>query len=376
MSLPVSRRSFLSLATSGLALGAVGLAPVAEAARRKAADTAAATPGVMPATGTVYLNFNECPLGPSPAALAAAQAILPRSGRYLFELSDELIAAFVGQQRLPADHVAVYPGSSEPLARAARAFTTPRASVVVADPTFEAVADVAAAHGAPVRRVPLRADGAHDVKAMASADPNAGLIYLCNPNNPTGSVTKRADIEWLLANKPASSVLLVDEAYLHYSDEPSVIDLIGQRQDLLVLRTFSKLYGMAGLRLGLAVAAPGLQTRLAAFGQNPVSVPALAAGIASLQDLQLVPTRRAENARIRDATIAWLQSKGYKCLPSQANCFMVDVKRDGAAFAAAMAKQGVIVGRSWPIWPKLVRVTVGTEAEMLRFREAFVKARK
>ncbi|WP_267118389.1 aminotransferase class I/II-fold pyridoxal phosphate-dependent enzyme, partial [Xanthomonas sacchari] len=229
---------------------------------------------------------------------------------------------------------------------------------------------------APVRRVPLRADGAHDVKAMASADPNAGLIYLCNPNNPTGSVTKRADIEWLLANKPASSVLLVDEAYLHYSDESSVIDLIGQRQDLLVLRTFSKLYGMAGLRLGLAVAAPGLQTRLAAFGQNPVSVPALAAGIASLQDLQLVPTRRAENARIRDATIAWLQSKGYKCLPSQANCFMVDVKRDGAAFAAAMAKQGVIVGRSWPIWPKLVRVTVGSEAEMLRFRDAFVKARK
>ncbi|KWV10338.1 pyridoxal phosphate-dependent aminotransferase, partial [Xanthomonas translucens] len=247
---------------------------------------------------------------------------------------------------------------------------------VVADPTFEAVADVAAAHGAPVRRVPLRADGAHDVKAMASADPNAGLIYLCNPNNPSGSVTARADIEWLLANKPASSVLLVDEAYIHYSDQPSVIDLIGQRQDLLVLRTFSKLYGMAGLRLGLAVASPGLLTKLAAFGQNPVAVTAVAAGIASLRDVQLVPVRRAENARIRNETIAWLQSKGYTCLPSQANCFMVDVKRDGKAFAEAMTKQGVMIGRSWPVWPKLVRVTVGSEAEMLRFREAFLKARK
>ncbi|QSQ29378.1 pyridoxal phosphate-dependent aminotransferase [Xanthomonas translucens] len=374
MSLPVSRRSFLSLATSGLAVGALDLAPGAEAAKRKAAAVAA--PGVAPAAGPVYLNFNECPLGPAPAALDAAQAILPRAGRYLFELQHDLIALFAGAQQLPSDHVAVYPGSSDPLNRAARAFTSARAGVVVADPTFEAVADVAAAHGASVRRVPLRADGAHDVKAMASADPNAGLIYLCNPNNPTGSVTARADIEWLLANKPASSVLLVDEAYIHYSDQPSVIDLIGQRQDLLVLRTFSKLYGMAGLRLGLAVASPGLLTKLAAFGQNPVAVTAVAAGIASLRDVQLVPVRRAENARIRNETIAWLQSKGYTCLPSQANCFMVDVKRDGKAFAAAMTKQGVMIGRSWPVWPKLVRVTVGSEAEMLRFREAFLKARK
>ncbi|CTP85497.1 histidinol-phosphate aminotransferase [Xanthomonas translucens pv. phlei] len=270
VSLPVSRRSFLSLASSGLA------------------------PGVAPAAGPVYLNFNECPLGPAPAALDAAQAILPRAGRYLFELQHDLIALFAGEHQLPSDHVAVYPGSSDPLNRAARAFTSARAGVVVADPTFEAVADVA---GAPVRRVPLRADGGHDVKAMASADPNAGLIYLCNPNNPTGSITARADIEWLLANKPASSVLLVDEAYIHYSDQPSVIDLIGQRQDLLVLRTFSKLYGMAGLHLGLTVTSPGLLTKLAAFGQNPAAVTAVAAGVASLRDVQDVKrfdTKRAD----------------------------------------------------------------------------------
>ncbi|PPU94622.1 pyridoxal phosphate-dependent aminotransferase [Xanthomonas albilineans] len=375
MSLPVSRRSFLSLATSGLTLGAVGLTPATEAARRKAAG-AEAMPGVMPATGTVYLNLNECPLGPAPAALEAVRAILPRAGRYLLELPNRLVAAFADQEQLPSDHVAVYPGSSEALARAARAFTSVRASVVMPDPTFEEVANVAAAQGAPVRRVPLRADGAHDVKAMASADPNAGLIYLCNPNNPTGSITPRADIEWLLRNKPASSVLLVDEAYLHYSEQPSVIDLIDQRQDLLVLRTFSKLYGMAGLRLGLAAASPGLLGKLAGFGHNPVAITAAAAGIACLGDRQLVPMRRAENARIRDATIVWLQNKGYACLPSQANCFMVDVKHDGKAFAAAMAKQEVIVGRIWPSWPRRVRVTVGTEAEMLRFREAFMQARK
>ncbi|NEL41947.1 MAG: aminotransferase class I/II-fold pyridoxal phosphate-dependent enzyme, partial [Xanthomonas perforans] len=102
--------------------------------------------------------------------------------------------------------------------------------------------------------------------------------------------------------------------------------------------------------------------------------PAMAAGIASLRDPQLVQTRRAENARVRDDTIAWLKSKGYTCLPTQANCFLLDVKRDAGVFADSMQKQGVIVGRSWPIWPKRVRVSVGTEAEMVRFREAFTKA--
>ena len=135
-------------------------------------------------------------------------------------------------------------------------------------------------------------------------------------------------------------------------------------------------YGMAGMRLGAALAPPGLLTKLASLGGNPLPVPAMAAGIASLRDPMLVPSRRADNARVRDDTIAWLKSKGYTCLPSQANCFMVDVKRDGKVFADSMQKQGVIVGRSWPIWPKRVRVTVGSEAEMLRFREAFAKAKR
>lgn len=371
MSQPVSRRSFLQLASSGLAVSALG---IGEAAARKA--KVPPPPGVAPATGTVYLNFNECPLGPSPEAQEAAMRIVARSGRYLFEMGEELAAQMAGIEQLPTDHIALYPGSSEPLNRCATLFTSARAGVVVADPTFEEVADVAAAQGAPVYRVPLRADGAHDVRAMAKAAPEAGLIYLCNPNNPTGSITPRADIEWLLAHKPASAILLVDEAYLHYSHEPSVAPRVRERQDLVVLRTFSKLYGMAGLRLGAALASPGLLERLARPGENPLAVTAMAAGIASLRDPQLVPQRRAENARIRDATLAWLEDQGYACLPSQSNCFMVDVRRDGKAFAAAMQQQGVLVGRSWPVWPKRVRVTVGTEAEMLRFREAFMKARR
>lgn len=362
MSASVSRRSFLQLAGAGLAASSLGVAPAALAAA-PAANAAV--------DRKIYLNFNECPLGPSPAALQAISRGLPTTGRYRFELAAQLRDLLAAQLGVPAERLALYPGSSDPLNRAGHLFTSAEASVVVPDPTFEAVADVAAAHGAPVHKVPLAADFSHDVEAMAAADPRAGLIYVCNPNNPTGSVTPRARIEWLLAHKPADAVVLVDEAYIHYSEQPSVVDLAGRRDDLIVLRTFSKLYGMAGLRLGAAVASPALLARLEQIGGNPLPVPAMLAADASLRDSALVPTRRAANARIRQQTVEWLQAQGYACIPSESNCFMVDIQADGKAFSQAMAARGVVVGRSWPIWPQRVRVTVGTEAEMQQFRAAF-----
>ena len=368
MSLPVSRRSFLQLAGAGLAATALEVAPVARA------ESAIAP--VAAASRKVLLNFNECPLGPAPAALQAITRGLPGSGRYQFELAARLGTLLASQLGVAEDHLALYPGSSEPLNRAAHLFTSAGASVVTPDPTFEAVADVAAGLGAPVHRVPLAADFSHDVEAMAAADPRAGLLYVCNPNNPTGSVTPRTRIEWLLAHKPDGAVVLVDEAYIHYSEQPSVIDLVAQRDDLIVLRTFSKLYGMAGLRLGAAIAAPKLLARLRQLGDNPLPVPALLAADASLRDSALVPTRRAANARIRQQTLEWLQAQGYSTIPSESNCFMVDVRSDGRAFTAAMAAEGVVIGRSWPIWPERVRVTVGTEAEMQRFRQAFAEVVK
>lgn len=200
------------------------------------------------------------------------------------------------------------------------------------------------------------------------------MLYLCNPNNPTGSITPAADIAWLLAHKPARTRVLVDEAYLQYSEQRSVIGQVMQRDDLIVLRTFSKLYGMAGLRLGVAAAHPDRLRELASLGDNPLPVTALAAGLASLRDPDLIVRRRAENAQVRQATIAWLGKRGFSCVPSEANCFVVDVQREGAAFAAAMAERGVVIGRSWAIWPHRVRVTVGTAAEMERFQTAFTAA--
>ena len=357
-----SRRSFLQLAGTGLALSGLGVSTVS-----------AASPRASAVGGPVLLNFNECPYGPAPVAQAAAREIVAGSGRYLFALAGELRDLFASQEGIGKDHVRLYPGSSEPLNRAAILWTSASAGLVVADPTFEALGDLAAARGATVAKVPLREDGAHDVRAMAAAAAriNAGLLYLCNPNNPTGSITPAADIAWLLANKPRQTRVLVDEAYLQYSEQRSVIGQVMQRDDVIVLRTFSKLYGMAGLRLGVAAAHPDRLRELASLGDNPLPVTALAAGLASLRAPGLVAQRKAENAQVRQATVAWLAARGFSCVPTEANCFVVDVKRDGNAFTAAMAEHGVVIGRSWPIWPQRVRVTVGTAAEMARFRDAF-----
>jgi len=368
VTLPASRRHFLQLAGAGLALASSGLP--------RSAQAQPATVAPPPAdAGAVLLNFNECPYGPSPAAQQAARDSIASCGRYRFALAGEVRDAFIAQAGIPADHVRLYPGSSEPLNRAATLWTGPQAGLVVADPTFETLGEMAASRGAHVQKVPLRGDGAHDLRAMvaaAHARPT-GLLYVCNPNNPTGSISPANELAWLLANKPAGTRVLLDEAYLQYSQQPSLIAQVAQRDDLIVLRTFSKLYGMAGLRLGVAAAHPERLRELASLGENPLPVPALAAALASLRDPQLIPQRRLQNAKVRQATIAWLGKRGFDCLPTEANCFVVDVQRDGAAFARAMADNGVVIGRSWPVWPQRVRVTVGTEEEMARFRSAFAK---
>ena len=322
----------------------------------------------------IRLNANESPWGPCPEAADAIHNVVQRGGRYLYEQTNDFMALLASQEGVPASYVRAYPGSSAPLHQAILAFCSPQKSYVAADPTYEAGGDAAKFVGAKSVLLPLRKDWAHDVKAMAKADPNAGLLYLCNPNNPTGSLTPRADIEWLLANKPAGSVLMVDEAYLHLSGAPSVIDLVAKDKELIVLRTFSKLYGMAGLRLGAAIARPDLLKKITDYGAFAVPVTAVAGGIASLKLPALVPQRRKMIGDIREGTIAFLENHNFKVVPSASNCFMVDVKRPGDQVIEAMRKEKVVIGRLFPAMPNHVRVTVGTREEMAKFQEAFLRA--
>jgi histidinol-phosphate aminotransferase len=364
-----SRRSFLQVSTAASA--AVALRIVTEPMLAYAQQLPHAP------TGGVRLNANENPLGPCAAARSAVAAIMPEAGRYRFRLAEEFVNLYAQSIGVKADNVRIFAGSSEPLHYTVMAFTSPKASYVTADPCYEAGMFAAEAARARVVKVPLTKTYAHDVKAMLAAAPDAGVFYVCTPNNPTGTLTSHSDIEYLLQNKPKGSIVLVDEAYIHFCDAPSAIDLVKAGHDLIVLRTFSKLYGIAGLRCGFAIGRTDLMQRLEDYGGgNPMPVTAVAAASASLRDPQLVPERKRINAEIRDETFRWLDRNGYSYIPSVSNCFMLDTRRPAKEVITAMAQQNIFIGRIWPVMPTYSRITVGTREEMDQFQAAFQKVMK
>jgi histidinol-phosphate aminotransferase len=358
-----SRRSFLQLTAAAAACRLMTEPMLAAAAARKPAPS-----------GAVVIDANENPLGPSQPAREAISVIIPQGGRYLDSLTDELIQTFAQQEGLNPDHVHVFPGSTPALHFGVVAFTSPQRSYVTADPGYEAGMHAAAATGARVVKVPLTKTYAHDVKAMLAAAPDAGLFYVCSPNNPTGTLTPHSDLEYLVENKPKDSVVMIDEAYIHFCDAPSTLDLVRAGKDVIVLRTFSKTYGMAGLRCGFAVARPGLLEKIVdRSGWNFMPVTALVAASASLKDSNLVPERKRINAAVRQETFEWLDRNNYSYIPSVSNCFLLDTKRPAKQVIDAMAQQNVFIGRIWPVMPTCTRITVGTHEEMQEFQMAFQK---
>jgi histidinol-phosphate aminotransferase len=322
--------------------------------------------------GAVLINANENPLGPCKAACEAIAAIAHKGGRYDIDgETAKLTTTFAQQNGLKEDYISVYAGSSEPLHFTTLAFTSPTAGFVTGDPSYEAGMRAAQISGAKISKVPLTSTYAHDVKAMVAADPSAGVIYICNPNNPTGTLTSKEDIAWAVANKPKGAIVLVDEAYIHLSDSPSVLDMVAADKDVIVLRTFSKVYGMAGIRCGFAVGRPDLLKKLEAYGQNAMPITGSAAANVSLLDAELVPTRKKIIGDIRNDTFDFLAKNNYKFIPSQSNCFMIDTGRNGRQVIAAMQAKNVFIGRTWPIWPNMVRVTVGSADDMAKFKVAF-----
>jgi histidinol-phosphate/aromatic aminotransferase/cobyric acid decarboxylase-like protein len=221
----------------------------------------------------------------------------------------------------------------------------------------------------------LTKDYAHDVKAMAAASPDAGLIYVCNPNNPTGTLTSQEDIAWLVANKPKGAVVMIDEAYTHITPTaPFNTAMVAAGKDVVILRTFSKIYGMAGLRAGAAIARRDLTDKIYSYCMNGMlPITSMAAAQASLNDPNLVPERRKKIGDVRNDVFSFLDKHNFRFVPSVSNCFMVDVKRPGGQVVSALAKEKVIVGRVWRSWPTCVRVTVGLPEEMEKFKAAFLK---
>jgi histidinol-phosphate aminotransferase len=360
---PFSRRSFLQCSAAAAAFHMVTEPMLAAAAAHRPFTTDA-----------VFIDSNENPLGPGQSARDAISTIIPQGGRYCDNLTEDLIHTFAQLEGLNPESVHVFPGSTPALHFGVVTFTSPQKSYVTADPGYEAGMHAAAMAQARVIKVPLTRTYAHDVKAMIAAAPDAGLFYVCSPNNPTGTLTPHADIEYLVENKPKGSVVMVDEAYIHFCDAPSTLDLVKAGKDLVVLRTFSKTYGMAGLRCGFAIARPDLLEKVTdAAGWNFMPITSVVAASASLKDPRLVPERKRINTTIRQETFQWLDRNGYSYIPSESNCFLLDTKRPGKEVIDAMAQQKVFIGRIWPIMPTCVRITVGTHQEMEQFQAALQK---
>jgi len=329
------------------------------------------------ARAKIQIGLNECWAPPFAPGLTAAAAVTSQSNRYApHDEHGALIKAISQVENIPADHVSTWPGSNPALARSIVAFCSPTRGLVLADPSYETPQRAAVWLNAPMKKVPLKPDYSHDVKAMLAADPNAGVYYICSPNNPTGTLTPMADIEWLVDNKPAGSMVVVDEAYIHWTPgfpNNTATHLARAGKDVLVMRTFSKVFGMAGMRVGFFMARPDIIKKLQMYDDGFLSfqlpAPSAACATASITQADLIARRRAELIATRTMVEEGLTKRKLKVIgPSQANMLMIDWKtKTSKDMQAAFRAQGVEIARTFPVWPTVSRITIGSKADMEGF---------
>jgi histidinol-phosphate aminotransferase len=361
----VSRRRFTF--SLGATLGAAVTRPLA------LAHSAAALPAASSAG--IDLSSNENPYGPSPAALEAMTRSQAVASRYPDAAEQETTEAIARLHGVSPDRIVLGCGSSEVLRLCDAAFLGPGRTVVAAEPTFEAVLHYAKVTRAEPVTVPLTADFRHDLPAMARAcDARAGLVYVCNPNNPTGTIVTGEELLAFLARVPAGTTVVVDEAYHHFVEAPayrSAAEMIERFPNLVVTRTFSKIYGMAGMRLGYAVTSKANAETLRAHASwSNANVAVLAAARASLAEEGLVASQRERLNGTRRWLVAELKRDGRRTLPSEANFVMIEVGTDVKPLVTAFESRGIRVGRRFAAMPTWLRVTIGTREEMQAFLAA------
>jgi histidinol-phosphate aminotransferase len=364
----VSRRRFAQLLGAGAA--AVVVRPSLSFGKPTQAITTPLSEG-----GIVRLSANENPYGPSSKALQAMTDSFGLACRYPDEHNNLLLDKLAKLNGVSHDQILLGDGSGEILKLCAETFTGPQnGKLVAADPTFEAILNGASANGAEVVKVPLTSSFGHDLPKMLTAA-KGGLIYICNPNNPTASITPKDELHDFIVKTTPDTMILVDEAYFHYADSPdyeSVIPLVEERPNLIVSRTFSKIYGMAGLRCGYCVAQKETVERMRRNQMwDSVNCMALVAATASLDDPDHVPHGQRLNREAKTFVISELDKMGYKQIPSQANFIMFDCKRRVVPIIKAMKERNIHVGRLFPALPNHMRLTIGKKSEMESFLSVF-----
>ncbi|RMG25704.1 MAG: histidinol-phosphate aminotransferase family protein [Bacteroidetes bacterium] len=376
MSTKLKRRAWLKssmLLTAGLALGG---APVAASGLKNPFTGEV----VIPETGKtvpVRLNANENPFGPSRKARKALIEAVATSNRYPFELQNKLKQMIAAAEGVTADHIFLGAGSSAILTMAGIAYGLQKGAILSAYPTFQTLMDTATYFDCEWEQVPLTADHKHDLDALAARiHPNTRLLYLCNPNNPTGTLLDATDLRNFCASASEQVPVFVDEAYCEFLDQPeanSMTSLVREGKQVIIAKTFSKIYGMAGLRVGYGIARPDIAKELAKYGPRlvPVSTTSLQAAMASYGDQEFIAHCRNKNAESRKYLYEFLRQKGIGYVPSHTSFVLFPIEMEPAAYLRDMRTAGVAV-RSWSFSGKhWCRVSMGTMQDMEAFARAF-----
>jgi histidinol-phosphate aminotransferase len=368
-----SRRRFLGALGAGAA--AIGAQPVFSI-ERAFAQSQTKTPAK--AAGPVHLNFNENPYGPSPKAIEAIRRAGPMDfARYHADsYFDELKAKLAEFHRVKPENICVGAGSTEIIKICDDVFLRAHAKLVVAKPAYEAVVQYAANSAAATTLVPLTADGRHDLERMAAATTRAtGLVYVCNPNNPTATIVKRDEVARFMDRIPRSVPVLFDEAYAEFVTDlayESAIRYVREGRNVIVAKTFSKVHGLAGMRIGYAVSTKPIIDLLKPYTVDfTLTGMSVNAAMASLADSANVKKVSYLNLQERVQFEDQMRRAGYACLKSEANFVMVDVKRPVKDLVPRFKERGYLVGRPFDALPTHLRVTLGTKEEMGPFYPVF-----
>ena len=363
----LNRRKWLGQV--GLILGGLSLEP--------AKNIAATLPphlGYFPEDMPIRLSSNENPYGPSPFARKAMAESINFSNRYGWKLTSDLVAAIAEKNNLTADNILIDAGSTEILDLVVQLAALEKGDFILAEPTFNYWSERAVTLGLKKNAVPLTADKKHDLPAMLQAiTADTKLIYVCNPNNPTGTICDRTELLAFVKEATKKTLVLVDEAYIDFTNQKSLSDLVTGNKNLIIAKTFSKIYGLAGGRIGYALAHKAAIDRLAelqSWANGGVSVVSTAGALASLKDESFTNETKALNEKARQYAIEQLGNLNINCIPSHANFIYFSLENYKKDFFEQLKTHKIIGTKIYEDAGKWSRITVGTMDEMYKFINA------
>ncbi len=323
---------------------------------------------------TIFLSSNENPYGPSPMARNAMVESLSKSNRYGMEITMQLARALAEKNQVSNNNIIMSPGSSAILDIVARFAGMEKGNFVTAEPTFNYWGAVAEALGLKKIGVSLTDDKKHDLDTMLKAiTPETRLVYVCNPNNPTGTICEHEELKSFIEKASQNTLVLLDEAYLEFTDEKSMTAMVKTNKNLIIAKTFSKIYGLAGARIGYALAHSDTIKKLKqlqTWAGIALSVVSSSAALASLNDNTFINSTRNFNKDARTYAITELERIGIPCIPSYTNFIYFSLKDYEKDFFQQLKAANIIGTRIYETEGEWSRITVGTMNEMKALSKA------